>query len=276
MRLKCLLDKHEWNGCRCTGCGRVRDEGHDWGKNCEKCCQCGLARQGAHEWDGCTCLKCGSVRDSGHTYESGRCTQCGAYDWSALEAAIASGNAEAVTQYISSGGDPTITSLVLIAAGQGHVATVAQLLQAGASPNACYSDGETPLYRAACSGHVQVVELLLKCGAFKQHVPVRNDLFHSMPPADTPLKVACYRGDLAIVKALLAAGAAPDGDPDHLMGGTALMVAARAGHLAVCKALLEAGADPRRGDRQDHDASTYIRSAEDREALHKLLDYRYY
>lgn len=62
MGIKCLF-RHSWSGCRCSACGKPRDEGHDWGKDCENCSRCGATRQGAHRWEGCKCSTCGTARD---------------------------------------------------------------------------------------------------------------------------------------------------------------------------------------------------------------------
>ena len=44
--LKCLFGYHNWDGCKCTVCGKTRDKGH--------------------VFNGCTCEKCGKVE---HEYE---------------------------------------------------------------------------------------------------------------------------------------------------------------------------------------------------------------
>ena len=54
-RLADLCD-HEWNGCKCTRCGRIRDHQHDW--------------------NGCTCNNCGKVRDEQHDYKGCVCSRC--------------------------------------------------------------------------------------------------------------------------------------------------------------------------------------------------------
>ena len=37
MSLKCVFG-HQWNGCKCVKCEKVRDEGHDWvDSKCKKC-----------------------------------------------------------------------------------------------------------------------------------------------------------------------------------------------------------------------------------------------
>lgn len=44
MVLKCILGFHEWNYCKCTKCGKTRDEQHDWLKNKSNCSICGKTR----------------------------------------------------------------------------------------------------------------------------------------------------------------------------------------------------------------------------------------
>ena len=60
--MACLFG-HKWNGCKCTRCGKIRDEGH--------------------AWNGCTCTICGKVRDEGHVWKPTKdaciqvCSLCG-------------------------------------------------------------------------------------------------------------------------------------------------------------------------------------------------------
>ena len=99
MTFACLLGMHNWTGCKCSGCGKVRDEGHDWskdcekcsrcgttrnhahrwGQNCEQCSQCGARRNNAHEWKGCRCTRCATIRDEEHDWNTdcNRCSRCG-------------------------------------------------------------------------------------------------------------------------------------------------------------------------------------------------------
>jgi len=66
MGISCTFGFHSWEGCKCSKCGKTKDEGHDWRKDCEKCSKCGATRTNAHQWDGCKCKACGKTRDEGH------------------------------------------------------------------------------------------------------------------------------------------------------------------------------------------------------------------
>ncbi|MEA5047529.1 MAG: hypothetical protein VB034_02850 [Eubacteriales bacterium] len=78
--MACLFG-HKWNGCKCTKCGKTRDEHHDW--NGCICRICGKTRDENHDWNGCKCRICGKVRDKGHEFVSvsgsskTRCVKCG-------------------------------------------------------------------------------------------------------------------------------------------------------------------------------------------------------
>jgi hypothetical protein len=92
--MACLFG-HKWNGCKCTKCGKTRDEGHDWDgckckicgktrdagrsrKSCQdRCLRCGKTQAGQHTWDGCKCKKCGKTRDEGHDWDGNKCKICG-------------------------------------------------------------------------------------------------------------------------------------------------------------------------------------------------------
>jgi hypothetical protein len=41
MAFKCKLGLHSWNGCKCSECGKIRDELHNWFPDQEQCSGCG-------------------------------------------------------------------------------------------------------------------------------------------------------------------------------------------------------------------------------------------
>ena len=63
MELKCLFG-HRWNDCKCTRCGKVRDEQHDWDLCKGKCKRCGKSCEVKHNWNYCTCTVCGKRRNT--------------------------------------------------------------------------------------------------------------------------------------------------------------------------------------------------------------------
>lgn len=115
MGLVCRIAGHKWrklpdgkDGCTCSRCGEIRDDGHLFqpitGKCEERCavcgkvktlshqwnyCQCercGEQRDECHDWEGCKCRKCGKVREEGHDWEGCKCRKCGkvreeGHDW---------------------------------------------------------------------------------------------------------------------------------------------------------------------------------------------------
>ncbi len=77
MNFKCILSFHKWDGCKCSACGKTRDEGHDWSKDCETCAKCHKTKTAAHVWSGCKCSTCGKTRDEGHKWDGCKCSTCG-------------------------------------------------------------------------------------------------------------------------------------------------------------------------------------------------------
>ncbi len=79
MGLSCLLG-HKWEGCICTTCGAIRDQDHDWSKNCEKCVKCNTTRSDQHDWaKNCEqCSTCGATRLNQHNWSSNceHCSKC--------------------------------------------------------------------------------------------------------------------------------------------------------------------------------------------------------
>ncbi|MCI0489794.1 MAG: ankyrin repeat domain-containing protein [Blastocatellia bacterium] len=96
----------------------------------------------------------------------------------------------------------------------------------------------TPLMRAALTGDIDTLSLLLDEGAD----PNARD-----PDGRTALMDATFAGHTNIVAALLESKADPDAK--DIDGWTALMEAASKGHTDIVKLLLSAGADARTGSK---------------------------
>jgi ankyrin repeat protein/Tfp pilus assembly protein PilF len=131
---------------------------------------------------------------------------------------------------------------LMYAARCGHLEAAAVLLDAGASLVAVADDGDTPLASAACSGQIDIVELLLVRGA------------PWTPPGAkfTPLYHAAAQGDVAMAAMLLDRGAAID-EPIWT-GTTPLAAAARAGAPPMVELLLRRGASVDHRDRRGRTA----------------------
>jgi ankyrin repeat protein len=138
---------------------------------------------------------------------------------------------------------------LLFAARVGSLESARHLVAAGARVDEAAPNGETPLVMAAHSGYGDVAAFLLDRGA-----DPRSDT-----AGYTALHAAILRGDLGLVKALLARGAEPNrplarGTPsryyskdyafnESLVGATPLWLAARYGEPEIMRALAAAGAD---------------------------------
>ena len=127
------------------------------------------------------------------------------------------------------------TTPLMRAAELGREDIVAALLKGGAAVNARDGQGGSALFYAAISGKPNVLAALVKAGA--------DVNVHTAGFDESALTVAARHGDLAMVKALIAAGAKLD-DQDP-RGRTALSEAAFAAYVDVAEALLTAGADPK-------------------------------
>jgi uncharacterized protein len=143
------------------------DEGHDWTSDCEKCAICGKSSHNhRHTWSGCKCSICGKTRDDEHKYNGNVCSVCGkmehwgnilhraAYDGDLkqLHTALAAGVSVNEASNEASAADsrwPGFTALHF-AAGRGQLEAVKMLCDAGADINsaAAQMGGYTPLHVA--------------------------------------------------------------------------------------------------------------------------------
>ncbi|MFA6902558.1 MAG: ankyrin repeat domain-containing protein [Gallionellaceae bacterium] len=122
--------------------------------------------------------------------------------------AVLAGDVAKVTGLLKSGADCNTAndegaSLLMLAAGAGHLAMVDMLLMAGAKVDATDARGWTPLMKALFNyeqnrGFPDVVSSLIDAGA---------DIEHQVSYGTRPLMIAAGYGEAAVVDVLLAAGA---------------------------------------------------------------------
>ncbi len=169
----------------------------------------------------------------------------------ALIDALVAGDFAKVAEALKAGADANAVdgrgaAALVIAVSQKKAPEVQLLLDAGADPNARYTDTAGKLRNApavqfaAANGSVEMLRLLAKAGA---------DLNAADATGLTPLMAAAFMGHSDVVDALLKAGAAREGRDEA--GYTALMFASNAGKAAVVQHLLAAGADANARDRDD-------------------------
>ena len=99
MAFKCKLGIHSWNGCKCSECGKTREEQHDWSNDCEKCSICGKTKENQHDWskDCEKCSKCGKTKENEHGWSKDceKCSICGKtrkeqHNWDGCKCSICS------------------------------------------------------------------------------------------------------------------------------------------------------------------------------------------
>jgi len=142
------------------------------------------------------------------------------------------------------------STALLFAARQGDIESARILLAKGASPNEVGLDGMSALVLASYSGHGDFAAFLLN----KDANPNSADAGY------TALHTAVLRGDVELVKRLLASGANPnaritqgtpitrEGEdlvlPTPLVGATAFFLAAKFLEVDIMRLLAKGGADP--------------------------------
>ena len=130
-------------------------------------------------------------------------------------------------------GEPSALSLLHVAAANGRLEMVRELLKRGASVELPSSLGLTALMQAAYRGHLSILLLLLQHSA-------NPDLQSNH--GGTALMLAAGEGQEACVKALLRAKANTELLDDH--GETALQWAEDQGHTATAKLIRQHAARP--------------------------------
>lgn len=125
-----------------------------------------------------------------------------------------------------------------VAAMNGDLAAVRDLLKKGADVNGSQGDGTTALHWAAFRDDLALTQLLLSS---------RADVHAKTRLADmTPLFMAARNGNAPVIEALLKAGA--DAKSASTTGTTALMLAAASGNADAVRVLLTHGANPNAKD----------------------------
>ena len=177
------------------------------------------------------------------------------YKFKSLEAL---GRYEESQEYIEDASKVGVSPLY-IAACCGHLTVVQKMLEEGADKDKTNDSGSSLLSIAARNGHLAVVQLLVEQGADKDKAD--ND-------GVTPLHSAALKGHLVVVQYFVEQGA--DKDKACKNGDTPLHSAAQNGHLAVVQYLVEQGADK---DKADNDGASplLLAAARGRSTVIQLL-----
>lgn len=163
--------------------------------------------------------------------------------------AVLAGDLAKVTALLKKGADCNTSndegaSLLILAAGAGHLAMVEMLLMAGAKVDATDARGWTPLMKALFNyeqnrGFPDVVGALIDAGA---------DIEHQVSYGTRPLMIAAGYGEARVVEVLLAAGV--DTGAMNEGGRTAKVMAETKDYVEVINQLHMhdlRNADPKRG-----------------------------
>lgn len=155
---------------------------------------------------------------------------------------------------------------VLFAARSGEIATMRNLMEAGADPNQGTREHGNTLVIASAGGHVEMALFLLQMGADPNSsdetglTPLHHAVGGGMALLNGVIYDGVYRkqpeNSLKLARALLEAGAdvnarvkvthllGPDGTPFDMEGATPLLLAATAADIEMMELLHDYGADP--------------------------------
>lgn len=200
-----------------------------------------------------------------------------------LHQAAASGNIEAVTDYIEDKADINAkdnklgSTPLMLAAENGHTAVVDILAKANANVNETDLRAETALIRAARKGHTETVATLLSLRDAENKCIVKVDSMSQS--GTTALHAAAWNGHPETVSVLLDNGAAPNAKDAN--EGTPLTLAAHkktdtpeaaAKQTEVIKTLLAKGADANAVDVLQRTALMYAAENNNAAAVAILLE----
>lgn len=143
------------------------------------------------------------------------------------------GDQATVREYLAKGmdvetSDPNGTTLLMMAAREGHFTLSKMLLDRNARVRARNAYGDSAILLASLKGHLEIVKLLHAYGAELD------------TPGWTPLHYCSWEGRVAVCQYLLEEGARVDAASAN--GTTPLMMAARQGQSDTVKLLLAKGA----------------------------------
>ncbi|XP_014676381.1 PREDICTED: ankyrin-1-like [Priapulus caudatus] len=168
---------------------------------------------------------------------------------------------------LEAGADPNVAEAksgetpLMMAVREGKEAAVQMLLSHGADANAANLYRHTSLYRAACSGRLYIMHLLLEAGADPNVDETKSRV--------RLLVMAVREGEEAMVRMLLSHGA--DANAADSYRQTSLLIVARSGQLDIMRMLLEAGADPNVAETKSGVTPLMMASRNGKEAMARML-----
>ncbi|XP_014284421.1 histone-lysine N-methyltransferase EHMT2 isoform X2 [Halyomorpha halys] len=192
------------------------------------------------------------------------------YSQRAFYQACKNGDAEKLLSMLSSTNfsikDTSSLMALHAAAGNGHLAVVHILVQAGSALESLDKSQYTPLMLAALNGHNNVVKYLIKAGA---------DVAFKGSDGMTALHLAAKIGNLEACHYLLSAANTPLAYVDCVDDGlwTPLVWAAENRHATVVRYLLEKKADPQLRDSEMNIALHWSAFSGSMEITEDLLNY---